>query len=161
MSNKILLSQEQLEKLVSGIMKGATVGQAVGMKPEALENLYALAHGLYTSGNFHDAQIVFQALSLYNPQDYRFWMGLAGSRQAQEQYQAAIDAYQMAAVATQLKTPEPFLYAARCLLKLGRKDDCIVAIQALLKIGNENDPRHVLVHTKAKALLGLLEQKGE
>lgn len=159
MSDKILLTQEQLQKLATGIMKGATVAQATGMKPEALENLYALAHGLYTSGNFKDAQTVFQALSIYNSQDYRFWMGLAGCRQALEQYQAAIDAYQMAAVATLLKNPEPFLFAARCLLKLGRKDDCIVAIKALLKIGNANDPRHAIVHTKARALLALLEQK--
>ena len=45
---KIPLSQEQLEKLVSGLMKGATVAQATGMKPDTLENLYALAHNLYT-----------------------------------------------------------------------------------------------------------------
>ena len=155
---KIPLSQEQLEKLVSGLMKGATVAQATGMKPDTLETLYALAHNLYTSGNFHDAQIVFQALCLYNTGDYRFWMGLAGCRQAQEQYQAAIDAYQMAAISTQLKNPEPFLFSARCLLKLGRKDDCIVAIRALLKLGNPNDPRHVQCHEKAQALLALLEK---
>ena len=156
----ILLSQEQLQKLVGCIMKGATVGQAVGISRETLESLYALGHGLYTSGNYHDAQVVFQALSIYDPNDYRFWMGLAGCRQALEQYQAAIDAYQMAAVATTLHNPEPFLFAARCLLKLGRKDDAVVAIQALLTLGSKDDPRVAVCHEKAKALLAILQAGG-
>ncbi|MBO5659092.1 MAG: SycD/LcrH family type III secretion system chaperone [Duodenibacillus sp.] len=155
----LLLSNEQLRQLIAGLMDGQTVARVTGVSDETLESMYALAHGLYTSGSHHDAQVVFQALCVYNPNDYRFWMGLAGSRQALEQYAAAIDAYQMAAVSTQLSTPEPFLFAARCLLKLGRKDDAVIAIKALLKLGDSADPRHTEIHNKAKALLALLEKE--
>lgn len=157
--SEILLSREQLEKLAKGLLQGATVGQVTGVDADKLENLYALAHGLYTSASYHDAQVVFQALCIYEPKDYRFWMGLAGCRQAQEQWQAAIDAYQMAAVASTLKNPEPFLYAAKCLIKLGKKDDAIVAVKALLTLGDEADPRHSACHEKGKALLALLEKE--
>ena len=155
----LLLSNDELKKLVAGLMNGETVSRMTGVSEETLESMYALAHGLYTSGSHHDAQVVFQALCVYNPNDYRFWMGLAGSRQALEQYAAAIDAYQMAAVATQLSTPEPFLFAARCLLKMGRKDDAVIAIKALLKLGDSANPLHVQCHDKAKALLSLLEKE--
>ena len=159
-AESLLLTNDQLQKLVAGLMEGQTVSQVTGVSEETLETLYALAHGLYTSGSFHDAQVVFQSLCVYNPNEYRFWMGLAGSRQALEQYQAAIDAYQMAAVATSLSNPEPFLFAARCLMKMGRKGDAVIAIKALLKLGDAADPRHVLCHEKAKALLALLEKEG-
>lgn len=158
MSESILLSQQQLEKLVAGVMSGATAAQAAGISQDTLESLYALGHSSYTSGNFHDAQTVFQALTIYSPNDYRFWMGLAGCRQAQKQYEAAIDAYQMAAVASLLKNPEPFLYASRCLLQLGRKEDAVVALNMLLSIGSEKDPRHQQCYGKAKALLNLLKK---
>lgn len=158
-ADSILLTNEQMQKLVAGLMDGHTISQVTGVSEETLEGLYALAHGLYTSGSFKDAHVVFQALCIYNPNDYRFWMGLGGSRQGLEQYQAAVDAYQMAAVSTSLKNPEPFLYAARCLMKMGRRGDAIVAIKALLKLGDTSDPRHVQCHDKAKALLSLLEKE--
>ena len=65
----------------------------------------------------------------------------------------------MAAVATSLSNPEPFLFVARCLMKMGRKSDAVIAIKALLKLGDAADPRHVQCHDKAKALLSLLEKR--
>lgn len=155
--SEIMLSKEQLEKLVGNVMRGATVAQATGVSPAALEGLYALGHDLYNSGNFKDAQVVFQALSIYNSHDSRFWMGLAGCRQALEQYEAAIDAYQLAAVADQLKNPEPILYAVKCLLKLSRKADAIAGLEAVLKLGDADDPRYLSVPSQAQALLDLLK----
>lgn len=156
---QILLTQEELQKLVNGILNGATIGQAVNVSKDTLENLYALAYNLYSSGNYKDGQVVFQALCLYDPNEYKFWMGLAGCRQALKLYRTAIDAYQMAAVATTLKNPEPFLYAARCLLELNMKEEAIAAIQALLTMGDAKDPKVAACHEKGKAILALLQKK--
>lgn len=155
---ELMLSQNELQKLANGILNGATVAEASGISQDTLESLYALAHGFYTSSNYHDAQVVFQALTLYNPSDYRFWLGLAGCRQAQDQYESAIEAYQMAGVAAQLKNPEPFFHAAHCLVKLGRREDAENALQGVLEIGAA-DPRYESVRQRAAALLKLL--KGE
>lgn len=156
--SELMLSQNELQKLANGILNGATVAEASGISQDTLESLYALAHGFYTSSNYHDAQVVFQALTLYNPGDYRFWLGLAGCRQAQGQYESAIEAYQMAGVASQLKNPEPFFHAAHCLVKLGRREDAESALQGVLEIGAA-DPRYESVRHRAAALLKLL--KGE
>lgn len=154
--SEILLTQEQLEKLVAGIAQGATVAQACGISTETLESLYALAYGTYSSGNYSDALVVFQALTLYDPNDVRFWMGLGGARQALSQYESAIEAYQMAAVASLLKNPEPMLHAAFCLIKLGRKEDAKVALESVLAIG-ENDPQYEKARERARALSSLLD----
>lgn len=151
-------SQETLQRLAEGLLSGRTVAQAAGISQKTLERLYALAHGLYSSGNYTDAQVMFQALSIYAPNEYRFWMGLAGCRQALEQYQAAIEAYQMAAVATSLKNPEPLLFAVNCLIKLGRKDEAKAGIETLLNIGSDDLPQNKAVHDRARALLTLLQK---
>ena len=156
--SELMLSQNELQKLANGNFNGATVAEASSISQDTLESLYALAHGFYTSSNYHDAQVVFQALTLYNPGDYRFWLGLAGCRQSQGQYESAIEAYQMAGVASQLKNPEPFFHAAHCLVKLGRREDAESALQGVLEIGAA-DPRYESVRQRAAALLKLL--KGE
>lgn len=156
--NDTMYSQETLQRLAAGLLSGRTVAQAAGISQKTLEGLYALAHGLYSSGNYADAQVMFQALSIYAPNEYRFWMGLAGCRQALEQYQAAVEAYQMAAVAAELKNPEPLLFAVHCLIKLGHKDEAVVGIETLLHMGSDDDPRNKAVHDRARALLQLIQK---
>ena len=155
--SEIMLSQEKLQQIVELIMRGATIAEASGISKETLEGLYSLAHKLYTSGSFKDAQVVFQALAIYNGRDSRFWMGLGGCRQALEQYEAAIDAYQLACAADQLKNPEPILYAAKCLLKLGRREDAVAGLNAVMELGDAADPRYTAVRAKAKALRELIQ----
>ncbi len=157
--SETLLNQEQLQKLVGALANGASVAEVTGMGKDKLESLYALGHGLYSSGSYEDAVKVFQALALYDSGDYRFWLGLGGCRQALGQYEAAVDAYQMAAVATQLENPEPFLFAARCLIKLGKKEDAVVAVQTVLALAKPEDARWATCRAKASAILALLKKE--
>lgn len=153
------LTQEELQKLVEGVLGGVSVAEAVNMSKDDLENLYALAYSLYTSANYKDAETVFQALCVYDTREYRFWMGLAGCRQALEKYKTAVDAYQMAALAASLNNPEPFFYAAKCLLKQNMKEEAIAVIQALFTMGEKSDPKVAKYHAKGQALLELLQKK--
>ena len=152
------LTAEQLSAIVEAVQKGLTLADATSMKREDIENLYALAYNLYTSGNYKDAEVVFQALCLYDHKDVRFWTGLAGCRQAGGDLRRAIDAYAMAGTAGLLKDPAPFLHAARCYIQLGEKENAIGALKGLIELGDENDPAHAQCHEKARALLALLEK---
>lgn len=155
--NNLLLSQADLQKLVEGLLKGASVAEANGVSADTLENLYALAYGLYNASNYKDAQTLFAALTMYDAKEYRFWMGLAGSRQALKLWQPAIDAYQMAAVATELKNPEPLFYAAKCLIQLNRKDEAQAALEGLIFMADKTHPDYRATLGKAQALLELLK----
>ena len=152
------LTAEQLGIMMEGIQKGLSLAEVTSMKAEDIENLYALAYNLYTSGNHKDAEVVFQSLCLYNHKDVRFWMGLAGSRQANGNLKGAVDAYAMAGTVGLLKDPLPFLYAARCYIQLGEKENAIGTLKGLLELGDENDTAHAQCHEKARALLALLEK---
>ena len=152
------LTAEQLGIMMEGIQKGLSLAEVTSMKAEDIENLYALAYNLYTSGNHKDAEVVFQSLCLYNHKDVRFWMGLAGSRQANGNLKGAVDAYAMAGTVGLLKDPLPFLYAARCYIQLGEKENAIGTLKGLLELGDENDTAHAQCHEKARALLSLLDK---
>ena len=152
------LTADQLAIMMEGLQKGLTLADVTSTTPEYVENLYALGYNLYTSSNHKDAEVVFQALCLYNHKDMRFWMGLAGCRQANGNLRGAIDAYSMAGTVALLKDPQPFLYAARCYIQLGDKENAIGALKGLVEIGDKNDPAHAQCHAKARALLELLDK---
>lgn len=156
--SELMLSQDDLVKLLDLLSKGASVAQLTGVSKETLEGLCGVARNLYVAGNYKDAQVVFQALSIYDANDMRFWMGLGGCRQALEEYERAAEAYQMAAVASNLKNPEPLLYAVRCLVKLNRREDAIAGLQALLTFGGDDkDPAQAACLKQAEALLEMLK----
>ncbi len=152
------LTADQLAVMMDGLQKGLTFADVTSLTPEYVENLYALGYNLYTSSNHKDAEVVFQALCLYNHKDVRFWMGLAGCRQANGNLRGAIDAYGMAGTAALLKDPQPFLYAARCYIQLGEKENAIAALKGLAELGDENNPVHAQCREQARTLLALLEK---
>ena len=152
------VSAEALGALAA-IESGASIASLANVSKDELENLYALCFNLYNAANFVDAEVVFQALCIYNSLDPRFWMGLAGCRQALKNYQGAIDAYSMAGAMQVFASPEPFVYAARCFLKLGKKEEAIGSLKGALTLVKKDDPTHEQFKKTIEALLDLLEPK--
>ncbi len=134
------------------LAKGGTVADALEIDLDKLETLYALAYNHYTAGNYDDAMVLFQALSMYNHNDHRFWMGLAGTRQATGDLKGAIDAYSMAAMAETMRNPEPIVYGAICYMKLGDVENAKAALEGALALGGD-EPKHVAARQKAEVLL--------
>lgn len=158
MSKEHGYTQEELVAMAEAFKAGISPAQLAGIEPQALESLYTLGYNLYTSENYTDAHTVFQALTLYKPDEYRFWMGLAGSRQQLEMWADAIGAYEAAGLNSGLKNPEPFLHAATCLLQLGKKEEAVATLE-MLAIMSPDNPEFADIHSRAKSLLALL--KGE
>lgn len=134
MSEKVEVSALEALSLLG---KGYSLADLAGVRPEQMEALYALAYQYYNAGNFEDAANIFKGLCLYDAADERFFMGLAACQQSLKQYRAAADTYSVCCVLSGLKDPKPMYYAALCLLKDGRKDDAVVALQSLAIMGRE------------------------
>ena len=64
----------------------------------------------------------------------------------------------MAGTVGLLKDPLPFLYAARCYIQLGEKENAVGALKGLIALADEGNPAHVQCREKAAALLALLEK---
>ena len=128
-------TQEELETMVKAVLNGATIGDVCNVSQDMLESLYSLGYNLYTSGNYKDAETVFSGLCLYDHNDPRFWMGLAGSRQANGKYQEAVDAYGLCSAMGALASPVPVLQAGMCYLKMGDREKAQGAFVVALSMG--------------------------
>ena len=149
-------TQEELETMVKAVLNGATIGDVCNVSQDMLESLYSLGYNLYTSGNYKDAETVFSGLCLYDHNDPRFWMGLAGSRQANGKYQEAVDAYGLCSAMGALASPVPLLQAGMCYLKMGDREKAKGAFVVALSMGEEGNPEHDAARGKASAMLAIL-----
>lgn len=153
------LTTDEIGAVYKGIMAGASIGDIFNMSTETIEGLYALAYNHYMAGNFADAEPLFKALCLYKHTETRFWMGLAGCRQALNDLTGAIDAYSMAGVVEALDNPEPFLLAGMCFIKMGERQKAIDVLKGAVVLGKESNPEHLACREKINHLLTMLRQE--
>ncbi|MDR2488961.1 MAG: SycD/LcrH family type III secretion system chaperone [Desulfovibrio sp.] len=154
------LSEEKIEALFEALGRGASVHEASGIPSEVLEAGYCLAFSLYNAGNFKDAGVLFQALCVYNHHDERFWNGLGGCRQMNNDLAGAADAYGMAAYAGAFADPAPLVHAGICALKMGGKENAAACFDAALELGDGKNAAHAAYRERAKAMLELVREGG-
>ncbi len=151
-----MIDDATIQAMIYAAQQGVSVARLSGMPPETLEGLYALGYNLYNAGNHKDAETVFRGLCLYDHNDSRYWMGLAGSLQAQGEYKQAIDAYSMAGIATAMNDPQPFLFGAVCYLKMNDRENARGALLGIIDICGD-DPAKVSCMAKAREMLSMLD----
>ncbi len=157
-ANRKELTPEEVRAIMAGLDDGLTNADLAGITGDQLESLYALGHSLYVTGQHQDSGTIFQALCLYDYTQPRFWMGLAGSQQAIGEYQKAVDAYSMAAVADGMKDLSPFYYAAICFLKMGDAESALGSLGGLAGLADEGDAEHEAWLAKAKNLAEVIRR---
>lgn len=156
------VSEEALGDMRDAMAKGATLSDVLSISAETMESGYALAYNLYTAGNYQDAETMFRGLCLYDGNDSRYWMGLAGCLQAREEYALAIETYGMAGMAAAMQDPVPFYHGGLCYLKMGDAENAAASFQAALGLGNDANPEHKICHERVEALIASMvsEDKG-
>lgn len=70
------LSDQELERLVNAAKNGATLAEMFEMPKKSLESLATYATNLYTAQNYHEAELLFRALCLWQEEDAQPWLGL-------------------------------------------------------------------------------------
>lgn len=156
---KVTITEETVAAIFDAIQNGANLADYCNITQDQLENLYAMGFNLYTVGNYQDALTVFEALTLYNNLDIRFWMGLGGARQGLGDYEGAVDAYSMGATIEAFNNPEPFLYCARCFIKLGKREEALTTLEGLIDLVDPENPKHLECKSVAEALIELIRKK--
>jgi type III secretion system low calcium response chaperone LcrH/SycD len=105
------------------------VSSPKNLTPKERETLYAIAYGMYEEGRYGKAAGFFTKLVLHFPYEVRFWKGLAGSRQMEGDYKAALQAWSIVCLLGQ-HPPSAHFHAAECYLSLGEKEEALVALKA-------------------------------
>lgn len=136
--------------------EGATATGLVS--PSQLEALYDLASRLYAASEYTDADPLFQMLCCYKNDDPRFWMGLGGCRQAQGNVLSAAQAYMAAGRLQGFASPQPLLFAALCLLRLGLREIAMPILRLLTLMGDPQSAVDSECHARAQTLLENLQR---
>lgn len=136
---------------------GYTLADLSNVTPEQMECLYSVAYQNYVTNNYEKSAEIFKLLCMFDQLNAKYFMGLAACQQCLEQYDKAAETYSAVCVLKGLEDPEPMYFASICLLKQGRKDDAIVALESIKIMGREGNVEDLKFKAKAENLLKVLK----
>lgn len=158
--NEFKLSKKAQEKLKNKellkreLASGKTPQEILGFKEETMAKFYRAAYRLFEHKKYVDAANAFLFLVTLNTHNHDYWLGLGMSTQLCGEYEAAIDAYEMAAV-TDVDSPVPYFYLAKCLFAIHDRESALQALDLALEYAVDKEEYQDLVQQAraAKALL--------
>ena len=146
LKNKELLKKE--------LASGKTPQEILGFKDETMAKFYQAAYRLFEHQHYIDAANAFLFLVTLNTHNHDYWLGLGMSTQLCGNYEAAIDAYEMAAV-TDVESPVPYFYLAKCLFAMHDRESALQALDLALEYA-EGKNQYSDLSRQAKAAKALL-----
>lgn len=126
--NKKLLKQELAE--------GKTAQEIIGFSHETMAKFYHAAYVLFEHKRYEDAANAFLFLATLNPHNHDYWVGLGMATQLCHDYEAAIDAYELAAL-SDISNPVPYFYLAKCLFAIHDRESALQALDLAIETADE------------------------
>jgi type III secretion system low calcium response chaperone LcrH/SycD len=109
---------------------------------DAVKVLYAMAYQLYRNGKYSDAKQFFRYLTLTQPEQRHFWMGLAACQQMLKEYNQAIESYSVAAI-QEPNDPYVHWYAADCFWANGQLEEGHNTLKSAISTAKKDSKHHV------------------
>jgi type III secretion system low calcium response chaperone LcrH/SycD len=153
-----LLTTKGLEKhkevLLPYFAKGGTWHELLQCDPKEMESSYAHAYKLYQKAAYKEAAAAFSYLTILNPYEYNFWMGLGLSKQSDSLYEEAIVSY-IAAETMDEAQPYPHLFLAQCFYALHIPEQVKERLQQTIRIAGDKKEFREVKQQAADILLNL------
>lgn len=140
--------------LKKALAAGKTPQEILGFSEETMNKFYEAACRLFEVKRYEDAANAFLFLVTMNSYHYDYWIGLGAAVQRCGDYEAAIDAYEMAAVC-QLENPAPYFHLAKCLFAMHDRESALQAVDLALEY-SEGRSEFSDIHQQALAAKALL-----
>ena len=157
-SKKVREKIKDKEWLKKQFAAGKTAQQVLGFTDQAMTKFYRAAYHLFEHRRHLDAANAFLFLVTLNPHNHDYWLGLGMSTQMCGDYEAAIDAYEMAAM-TDIESPIPYFYLAKCLFAVHDRESALQALDLALEYADDKDEFAELRQQAKTARLLLLKHK--
>ena len=129
LKNKALLKKE--------IAAGKTAQEIIGFSDEIMAKFYGAAYQLFEHRRYSDAANAFLFLATLNPHNHEYWLGLGMASQLAHGYEAAIDAYELAAI-TNIESPVAYFYLAKCLFAIHDRESALQALDLALELAGDS-----------------------
>lgn len=153
-SKKVQEKLKDKEWLKKQLASGKTAQEILGFSDEAMGKFYQAAYKIFEHQRYQDAANAFLFLVTLNPHNHDYWLGLGMATQMTGDYEAAIDAYEMAAI-TDAESPVPYFYLAKCLFAMHDRDSALQALDMALEYSGDN-PEYTELKQQAKKARSLL-----
>lgn len=134
--------------------EGKTAQEILGFSDKSMAKFYKAAYKIFEHRRYEDAANAFLFLVTLNPQNHDYWLGLGMATQMTGDYEAAIDAYEMAAI-TDTESPVPYLYLAKCLFAMHDRESALQALDMALEYSGDK-PEYAELKQQAKKARNLL-----
>jgi type III secretion system low calcium response chaperone LcrH/SycD len=128
LKNKKLLKEE--------FAAGKTAQEIMEFSNETMSKFYQAAYLLFEHKRYTDAANAFLFLATLNPHNHDYWLGLGMATQMSQEYEAAIDAYELAAICD-ISSPVPYFYLAKCLFAIHDRESALQALDLAIETANE------------------------
>lgn len=153
-SKKVKAKLKNKKFLKKELAEGKTAQEIMGFTNEDLAKFYGAAYRLFEGHRYTDAANAFFFLVTLNPYNHDYWLGLGMSTQLGGNYEAAIDAYEMAAIC-EIDNPVPYFYLAKCLFAIHDRESALQALDLAIEYAENNSDFQELAH-QAKAARSIL-----
>lgn len=131
---KITQDKEKLKTLLSN---GKLPQEILEFSDATMNKFYVAACRIFENKRYVDSVNAFLFLVTMNPFHYDYWIGLGAAKQHCNEYEEAIDAYEMAAIC-QLDNPLPYFHLAKCLFAMHDRESALQAIDLAIEYASEN-----------------------
>jgi type III secretion system low calcium response chaperone LcrH/SycD len=115
---------------------GKTAQEIMEFSDVTMAKFYKAAYHLFENRHYSDAANAFLFLVTLNPHNHDYWLGLGMATQMYGDYEAAIDAYEMAAI-TDVESPVPYFYLAKCLFAIHDRESALQALDLALEYADD------------------------
>ncbi len=134
-AHRLLKDKKQLKKQLS---EGRSAQEIMGFSDETMAKFYKAARHLFENRYYDGAADAFLFLATLNPYNHDYWLGLGMSLQKSNQFETAIDAYELAAIC-QPDTPVPYFYLAKCYYAVHERKNADMALDIAIEYAGDSD----------------------
>lgn len=130
LKNKILLKKT--------LEEGKSAQEILEFSDKTMEKFCETAYLLFEHKQYQEAANAFLFLATLNFNHYEYWLGFGMATQFCQDYESAIDAYELAALCD-LSNPVPYFYLAKCLFAIHDRESALEALNLAIEIADDNE----------------------
>lgn len=138
LSEKAKAKLKDKKLLKKELAEGKTAQEIMGFSDETMAKFYKAAYLLFEHKRYQDAGNAFLFLATLNPHHHEYWLGLGMATQLCQDYEAAIDAYELAALCD-IASPIPYFYLAKCLFAIHDRESALQALNLAIETADDID----------------------
>ncbi len=136
LSKRVKEKLKDSEQIRKEIEAGKTAQEVLELSNATMAKFYKAAYTLFENKRYEAAADAFLFLATLNPYIHDYWLGLGMATQMLHDFEAAIDAYELASFCDE-SSPIPFFYLAKCLFAIHDRESALQALDLAIEAADD------------------------